>query len=75
MDKTNYSGTKCPKCEKTDFELAEDTPLDSKYKMFYIRCFHCKTFLQATPYIDTTLTLSILEVGINKIKTKLGVYP
>jgi hypothetical protein len=73
MDKTNYSGTKCPKCNKSDFELAEDTPTHSKYKMFYIRCSDCKTFLQAIPYIDTTLTLSILEADINKIKTKMGV--
>lgn len=53
MNIENSSGTKCPKCENKQFELIEDYPTNSEYKMFYMRCSSCKTFLQALPYEDT----------------------
>lgn len=43
----NASGTKCPNCQKSGFELVEDSPSGSAWKMSYIRCTSCKTFLQA----------------------------
>jgi hypothetical protein len=59
------SGTKCPKCENTTFEMVIDTPKGCLYKMNYIRCISCKTFLQATDYYDVNDTL-------NEIKKHLG---
>jgi len=53
MNTANSTGTKCPKCENKQFELVEDYPTNSSFKMFYIRCSSCKTFLQALPYNDT----------------------
>ena len=52
MNPINYSGTKCPNCSKTEFELVEDTPSNSNgaeaiYKYYYLRCLSCKTFLAA----------------------------
>ncbi|HEV3223283.1 MAG TPA: hypothetical protein VGZ90_10405 [Puia sp.] len=49
---TNYSRTKCPKCELMIFEVVEDIPNDSAgglpaYKYCYLRCSNCKTFLAA----------------------------
>ena len=66
MDIANKSWTKCPKCEKMQFEMVEDYPTNSRYKMYYIRCSSCKTFLQAVPWEDTN-TL------INDIKTFLKI--
>jgi phage FluMu protein Com len=70
----NHSWTKCPKCEKTDFELVEDFPTKAAFKMYYIRCSSCSTFLQALPYNDTNALIDKLQADINKIKQKLGVY-
>ena len=53
METPNHSWTKCPKCEKMQFELIEDFPTNSQRKMWYMRCSSCKTFLQALPYHDT----------------------
>ena len=53
MNKANSTGTKCPKCEKIQFELVEDYPTGSNFKMIYIRCCSCKTFLQALSFSDT----------------------
>jgi hypothetical protein len=40
---TNYSGTKCPKCENTSFEEVTDSPLKSLIMINFIRCTSCKT--------------------------------
>jgi len=43
-----------------------DTSKGCRYKMNYIRCISCKTFLQATDYYDVNDTL-------NEIKEHLGI--
>lgn len=40
---TNYSGTKCPKCEKTSFEEFPESPSNSLIMINFIRCSSCKT--------------------------------
>ena len=42
---TNYSGTKCPKCEGNLFEEVTDSPLKSLIMVNFIRCVSCKTAL------------------------------
>ena len=70
----NHSATKCPKCDKTNFELVEDFPTGSAWKMIYIRCSSCKTFLQALYMDNVTIQVDNLLKDIKKIKEKLGVY-
>jgi predicted nucleic-acid-binding Zn-ribbon protein len=57
MNLANTSGTKCPKCENSNFELSEDFPTESAFRFYYIRCSSCKTFLQALPFHDTNTLL------------------
>jgi hypothetical protein len=66
MFRNNYSNSKCPKCEKTFFEVVEDTPLNSNWKMFYVRCNSCKTVIGITEYFN-------LGSLIKKIMNKLGI--
>ena len=63
---TNYSGTKCPHCQKNKFETVEDTPNHSNYKYTYLRCADCKTFLTAFDF---------MPIGdlIGKIAVKNGI--
>lgn len=56
----NYSGTKCPKCEKASFELISDEPSHSNYKFWYLRCSGCKTFLAMVPYTYTNMLVQKL---------------
>lgn len=70
----NHSGTKCPKCNSSSFELVEDFPSKANFKMYYMRCASCDTFLQALPYYDTNSKIEALQEDINKIKNKLGIY-
>lgn len=70
----NHSGTKCPKCEKSNFELVEDYPTGSNWKMMYIRCSSCKSFLQALYMDNVTIQVENLQEDMKKIKDKLGFY-
>jgi phage FluMu protein Com len=70
----NTSGTKCPKCDKTSFELVEDFPSKAAFKMQYIRCSSCNTFLQALSYLNTNALIETLQADIEKLKKKMGVY-
>lgn len=66
MLKNNYSGSKCPKCEKTTFEVVQETPIDSKYNLMFIRCSSCKTVISVLESHNINSTLY-------KIAKKLGI--
>ena len=66
MVRTNYSYSKCPKCENTSFEVVEDTPNRSNWKMNYIRCSSCKTVIGVTEYFN-------LGGLLKRIMTRLGI--
>jgi hypothetical protein len=34
--------TKCPKCENTEFEVVNETPVNSNYELMFIRCTKCQ---------------------------------
>lgn len=70
----NYSNTRCPKCENSLFELAEDAPANSAWKLQYIRCSTCNTFLAALPYNNTNILIEKLQEDIDKIKKTLNIY-
>lgn len=37
------STSKCPHCQKSDFEVAEEELKDYIYKLMFVRCKSCKT--------------------------------
>lgn len=69
----NQSFTKCPKCEKTQFELIQDTPLGTEYVHLFLRCAVCKTFLQMVPLSNTNVMIEQLQNDINTIKQYLKI--
>lgn len=64
----NSSGTKCPKCDNTNFELVNDVPTGTKWVLLYLRCSSCKTFMQALPFDNTNTLIESMQDDINKIK-------
>lgn len=64
MPKNNYSGTRCPKCENTSFEMVEDTPTKSEFKLNYIRCSSCKTFISVLEHFNIGNTLNRLAIAL-----------
>lgn len=69
----NNSGTKCPKCDSTNFELVKDFPTNASWVMQYIRCSVCKSFLQALYVDNVSLQVKNLHEDVRKIKVKIGI--
>jgi hypothetical protein len=65
--------TKCPKCEQQGFELVEGRPSGTDNSLVYLRCSHCKTFLQAMYAANTNIMVDNLHKDIKKIKEHLGI--
>ncbi len=61
----NYSGSKCPKCELTNFEMVQETPTHSAFNIWFIRCTDCKIVVGATDFTQP-------EYLIRKLAQKLG---
>lgn len=63
--RTNYSGTQCPKCENTSFELVEDTPRESSFKMMFVRCCSCNTAVGIVDYYNAGYLVKQLAEKLN----------
>ena len=35
--------SKCPNCTNTEFEVVNETPVNSNYELIFVRCNSCKT--------------------------------
>ena len=62
---TNYSGTKCPKCENTSFEEVMDSPLKSLIMLNFIRCASCKTAIGIREPESSAILIKELAKKIN----------
>lgn len=62
---TNYSGSKCAKCDNTSFEMVEDAPYRSNFIFMYVRCMKCKTLVTMVPLLDINTRLTKLAKALN----------
>lgn len=60
------TSSKCPKCENTEFEVVNETPVNSNYELIFVRCAKCQTVVG---------TIDFYNVGalIKKLALKLKV--
>lgn len=65
MFTNNYSHSKCPKCERTQFEVAVETPLHSNFKLQFVRCSSCKTAIGVLEYLNNAALLHKLAEKLN----------
>lgn len=72
---TNYSGSKCPYCGQSNFEIVEDTPTGSLTKLSFIRCsnFNCRSLICTMPFFSSTIMLEKVDKDIERIKGHLGI--
>lgn len=60
-----YSDSKCPHCQKTGFEVKEETPKDSNFKLMFVRCQSCKTVVSVLDYYNIGKLLHKLAEKLN----------
>jgi hypothetical protein len=59
------SSSKCPHCQKTIFEIEEETPAGSSYKLLFVRCKDCKTVVGVLDALNIGATLKKLASKLN----------
>jgi hypothetical protein len=47
------ASSKCPKCEKTSFEVALEEPRNSNFKIQFVRCSSCKTVVGVLEFYNS----------------------
>ena len=64
--------SKCPSCGNHTFELSENTPNHSEYKMYFIQCSSCGTVVGTTGYFNAGVLVKKLEEKIEDLEQKLN---
>lgn len=44
--------SRCPKCETTEFEVVNETPVNSNYELIFVRCTQCQTVVGVIDYYN-----------------------
>ncbi|HEX2933800.1 MAG TPA: hypothetical protein VHO72_00460 [Bacteroidales bacterium] len=44
--------SKCPQCACTEFEVVNQTPVNSNYELIFVRCLQCKTVVGVIDYYN-----------------------
>jgi hypothetical protein len=58
--------SKCPKCENSSFEMVEQTPRGSAFKLMFIQCEACKSVAGVMDYYN-------IGSVIRELATKIGI--
>jgi len=59
--------SKCPKCDKTSFEVKENSPVHSNYKILFVQCSSCGTVVGTMDFYNIGARLSEIEKKIDNI--------
>lgn len=65
MSLRNYSGSKCPSCQSSNFEIEEETPELSSFKLMFVRCKSCKTVVGVLEFSNTSYLIQKLAEKLN----------
>ncbi len=59
------SNSKCSNCQKSGFEISEEEPRGSAFKIMFIRCQWCKTVVGTTEYYNVGSLIHKLAKKLN----------
>lgn len=60
--------SKCPNCEATEFEVVNQTPINSNYELIFVRCHQCKTVVGVIDFYNVGTLIKKLA---HKLKVDL----
>lgn len=61
--------SKCPKCENHYFEVIENSPSKSNYKLFFVQCSSCGCVISAMEYFNVGNKITEVENKINTLSS------
>lgn len=56
----------CPKCDSTKFEMKENSPADSIYKIMFIQCASCGAVVGTTDFFNVPDLVRKLALQLGK---------
>jgi len=56
--------SKCPKCENSEFEVVNETPVNSNYELIFVRCTNCHTVVGAIDYYNVGALIKKLALKL-----------
>ena len=65
--------SKCPKCDSMLFEVQENAPSQSNYRLLFVQCAMCGAVVGAMDYMNIGSLLEMQNEAIKAIADKLGV--
>ena len=60
-----FTSSKCPHCQKSGFEISEEEPKGSAFKIMFIRCQFCKTVVGTTEFYNVGSLIHKLAKKLN----------
>jgi len=64
--------SKCIKCGGMSFEIQEQSPGQSRYKMYFVQCVSCGAPIGVTDFYNTSDRIGVLEDKINKLSREMS---
>lgn len=62
--------SKCPGCSNTEFEVVNETPVNSNYELIFVRCTSCKVVIGVIDYYNVGALVkklaAKLKIDLNK---------
>jgi hypothetical protein len=63
----------CPKCDSHYFEVKENEPRDSNFKLLFVQCGSCGAVIGVMDYLNIGAVLQRQNRAIEKIASQVGV--
>ena len=64
----------CPKCENTTFEMVENSPRNSQFKVMFIQCASCGAVIGVADYYNIGNQNVKTQEAIKKIARQLNIH-
>jgi hypothetical protein len=65
---------KCPHCNATRFEVTENEPVNSNYKIFIVHCISCGAPVGPMEYIVSSVLMTNLEKQLTQVQQSLSIF-
>ena len=60
--------SKCPKCDNTFFELVENSPAKSNFKLMFVQCSKCGAVVGVMDYYNIGSVIKKVEEKIDRLE-------
>lgn len=66
------ASSKCSKCDNSYFEVVENSPRNSNYKLIFVQCSSCGSVVGTMDYYNIGTKLRDIEGKIDRIKSEIS---